>query len=666
MAKLVNASPAVFTRLRLNQGETHINNLLKQIDEPWEYWHEPTVYKGRTPDFVIWTKDKTYPAILVVEVKDWSRNYIERVTKQRVFLKKTKYKEARDEPLPTYKLERIAASIKNGLITYTDSFPELDDIPLVPVLCFTQMESHEIPEELRNEQVGILAWQSMQTHQGVRDGLMRYVKQAYQGKSAPEITRKFNKVISQNIDISTNVYAASGNVNPKANGFTRNTFEPEFCATLDLHQKKIVQGRKDGPFLLSGLPGTGKTIILLARASWYCSKNPYYNALLIVNQKVLSKNLEQKYDYQYAPGNRKNFRVMTFLEWLKYTYEDVNDIYPNTDMEDIEELTDLIVTDIGTGDIKKKKDAKKFGLILVDEAHQLKPEWLALIPEQAAPVYDKPNVWISYDNGQGIYQNRRFHGPTVGFDFRGRAERLRRVYRSGMRPWVFAACCHPKALDLYKKEADLGSDLVEFTKEGEHVKLITSSTLESQARLLCEYITNRFEKGEIRLSDVCIFYPKAEHDREDLYPNPYIKKVLSNAFHQIGGLEWVAYDKDKANWTTERVRACTFTSSQGIDSPISVVFAVELFSMYSGSEWADPMALFYTVLTRATNQIILTYKSLDDRNCAFQKALDRGIVSYGACESYIKAITPERDGETDVFKLDWRQLEKRMLNLNSI
>ncbi len=112
----------------------------------------------------------------------------------------------------------------------------------------------------------------------------------------------------------------------------------------------------------------------------------------------------------------------------------------------------------------------------------------------------------------------------------------------------------------------------------------------------------------------------------DVYPDQETKATLDKAFKDMGGIDWVAINKANADWTSDRVRACTFTSSQGIDAPVSVLFGAESFKMFTNSAWVDPDALFYTVLTRSADYIILTYSDLNGKNdCKFQTSLFRGI-----------------------------------------
>jgi hypothetical protein len=168
------------------------------------------------------------------------------------------------------------------------------------------------------------------------------------------------------------------------------------------------------------------------------------------------------------------------------------------------------------------------------------------------------------------------------------------------------------------------------------------------------------ENREIKLSDVTIFYAVAGMGEEEIYPDQVTKEALDRAFESLGGIEWVAIFKSKADWTSERVRACTFTSSQGIDAPVSVLFGAEFFKIFANSDWVDPDALFYTVLTRSTDTIILTYNNLaDDPGCKFQAALFRGIKKASKILPKLETLKPIKAGDdTEVYRIKWTMLDE--------
>lgn len=635
---------------KMNGSEEQMGKLLENIDSPWHFWYEPVINGGRTPDFAIWSNDKTLPAIFIIELKAWTADYITCITSSEVHLKN------RRESHPIPKLRSITENILDELKVHYKSAPGLEDIPVIPILCFNKIKQDNLPASFIEEDMYILTSEALLSPDVLKKAMEQIARNEYSGFEMPPVSRAIQKVIDQKIDLSSNVQVANGNVNPTASLSTANKYDHTLPSSLDSLQRSIAIDRSNGHFLLSGLPGTGKTIVLLARASWYCQHFPGNRVLFIVNQKVLNNNLRQKYEHQFASGRSSNIHFSTFTSWLKFAYPDVRQSFREVDIKERDQIIDSVVEKIKAGEIKPRRNLNKWGLILVDEAHQIKPEWLSLLPVHAQPYSDSPNVWISYDNGQGIYKNRRFHGPTIGLNFTGRSRRLSRMYRCGMLTWLFAACCHPGSLQSYQKE--LANEFIEFTKKGEPPLPIQAQTLEQQAHLLKDELKARIKSGQLKPADVCIYYPVARHTEYDLYPNSNIKRILDRTFADLGGIEWVAIEKDAADWTSNRIRACSFTSSQGIDSPVSVLFGIEMFRMFTGDQqWVDAEALFYTVLTRATSLIILTFKTLEDPDCRFQSALYQGTKDAIYLTNQLKDLQPVQEGEQSIYRLNWKELD---------
>ncbi|MCB0297865.1 MAG: hypothetical protein KDG51_22025, partial [Calditrichaeota bacterium] len=63
-------------------------------------------------------------------------------------------------------------------------------------------------------------------------------------------------------------------------------YDQPLSPLLDDLQHAVINNRSLGHCLLSGVPGTGKTIILLGRLRWYARHYPNSRQLFIVHQKV--------------------------------------------------------------------------------------------------------------------------------------------------------------------------------------------------------------------------------------------------------------------------------------------------------------------------------------------------------------------------------------------
>ena len=198
---------------------------------------------------------------------------------------------------------------------------------------------------------------------------------------------------------------------------------------------------------------------------------------------------------------------------------------------------------------------------------------------------------------------REFNGPDLNLDFRGRGKVFKKIYRSGMIPWIFAVCCNPKALIEYKKvmkSLSDSSDKIVFDRLGEIPTFIKRKKFpHEQAYVLKEKIENIVNEKYIKMSDITIYYAS-----KNINLNNNLLDLFNEVFSEHGGVEDI--NKKNVDWSSNKIRVCEFISSQGIDSPVSVLFGIENFLQFKNSKIFDPIPLIYTVLTRSTDKIIMT------------------------------------------------------------
>lgn len=674
-------------------SEKKFIKVLEHLPSKWMFWYEPTIHGGQTPDFVIWAPTEEFATIFLLELKNWRRTFVSRADMTYVYLRNN-----RVEYNPINKLKMVRNNLNEALTMHYRTAPGLEKIAVIPLLLHWGIEADETHEMLRNDpDVAVLGKSSTQNADALCMSLIQLAQAfySYVDEIPPVISSMIKRSIRSCIDLSTRAHAAGGRFqqslaapkpapkkevqNGKArNGMTkpqekkavRESSAPEksqplvydkpIHTMLDDYQHAAINNRSLGHCLLSGVPGTGKTIILLGRLRWYSKHYPQSRQLFIVHQKVLINNLRQRYRYHFCDGKPdKRVQFFRFKDWFTSTYQGVTESLRTTAPLQSRLLDDLVDDALAGRLPLKEKALDAYDYIYVDEAHQMPGKWLHLLTKFAREsAAKKRNIWIAYDNGQGIYRNRRFEGAQIGLNFQGRSRHFHRVYRCGLLPWAFAACCHPEAFRTYRKQNS--GEYLEFTGLGQKPQAIVQPTLDLQAEKLAEVIEKKINKQEIKRSDVTIFYAVAGMSEQQAYPDQVTKVALDKAFAHLGGIEWVAINKSRADWSSDRVRACTFTSSQGIDAPVSVLFGAESFKMFTNSDWVDPDALFYTVLTRATNSIILTYNNLSENpSCRFEAALFRGIKKASKILPMLASLKPVKANDgANVYRIKWARLDR--------
>lgn len=179
---------------------------------------------------------------------------------------------------------------------------------------------------------------------------------------------------------------------------------------LDFQQEAAARSMGGGHRIIYGVPGSGKTLILLARAKLLASAGK--RVLLLCYNKSLQAYLANAlHDF---PG----IQVSRFGMWAT-----VHGVKPNR--QDREEFGNGLLEILSTG----SGDAGAFDAVLIDEAQDFQHSWLrcALLALKEPTHGD---LVISYDLNQNLYGAAPPVWSTLGINARGRTRRLTRNYRN--------------------------------------------------------------------------------------------------------------------------------------------------------------------------------------------------------------------------------------------
>jgi len=584
-------------------SEEKLLQTLETIQNNWWFWHEPIFVNHSTPDFVIYINDDNHPLLIILELKNWKNEYIQNIDEKNVILSGYLNHPARIEPHPIRKLERVLNNLNESFSVYYHTCTELKDLSIKLILGFYSIPKNEIPSNILNEQnenILILGKEILRDKNKLHNYFTEIAQESYNEEyPSPPNSRNLKKILNSQVDKSVLVKEASGTIISDDN-INSIKYKKELPCLLDNKQQEAAFLKSSGHILLSGMAGTGKSIVLLSRASLHKKNFPDSKILYVVRQDTLSKFLSERYKKHYSTNNQR-IEFITFEKWLfKYYKLENKFIYASLNEHEINQ----IISGINKNNIYPVSNLIEFDLILIDEAHQFDKEWIKLLIKfSKLDKNNNPNIWISYDNGQGIYKNKRFNGPDLNLDFRGRGKVFKKIYRSGMIPWIFAVCCNPKALIEYKKvmkSLSDSSDKIVFDRLGEIPTFIKRKKFpHEQAYVLKEKIENIVNEKYIKMSDITIYYAS-----KNINLNNNLLDLFNEVFSEHGGVEDI--NKKNVDWSSNKIRVCEFISSQGIDSPVSVLFGIENFLQFKNSKIFDPIPLIYTVLTRSTDKIILT------------------------------------------------------------
>ncbi|VEP15559.1 DNA helicase [Hyella patelloides LEGE 07179] len=193
--------------------------------------------------------------------------------------------------------------------------------------------------------------------------------------------------------------------------------------TLDIQQERLARSIGEGHRLFSGVAGSGKTIILLARAKFLISRNPDSRVLILCYNITLAAYLRSLLHDDSLNLQYKKIEVYHFHNWARRILGRL----PNP--KQIEANYDEYLGEKLKAQISSLKNEQKWDSILVDEAHTFLPEWLKCCVE-ALKDPENGSLTIVSDGSQTLYERTKFTWKSIGIKARGRSKKLSQNYRN--------------------------------------------------------------------------------------------------------------------------------------------------------------------------------------------------------------------------------------------
>jgi superfamily I DNA and RNA helicase len=125
----------------------------------------------------------------------------------------------------------------------------------------------------------------------------------------------------------------------KIENIEKDKIKPDKIRVLDIDQEKFAKRIPYGHYMISGVPGSGKTVILLSRAIFLLKENPDWKIKIVTYNISLSRKINQRleslYDDLNSMGlNYENISVSTFHKLALDTSNIVVPNNPNNDFWD--------------------------------------------------------------------------------------------------------------------------------------------------------------------------------------------------------------------------------------------------------------------------------------------------------------------------------------------
>lgn len=359
---------------------------------------------------------------------------------------------------------------------------------------------------------------------------------------------------------------------------------------MDLQQEQLARSLGGGHRVIHGVAGSGKTLILGYRCGTL-AKSTHGPILVLCFNVALAAKLEQ---LMATRGLGDKVVVRNFHRWCLEQITLYHVDMPKQGDGFYESLVSSVRDGVERGQIPRSQ----YGAVLIDEGHDFEGDWLTLITQMIDPVSN--TLLLLYDDAQSIYGKRRaadFSFKRFGIQAQGRTTILRINYRNTDEIQHYAYTFARDILTPTSADDD-GVPLVKPEMAGRHGPtplVVRVASLRAEAGYIAEQFERLHSQGT------------PWNQMAVLYVARYMAEELTAELAQSNiPFEWMRDRISKRfDSRADAVKVMTLHSSKGLE--FTVVAIMGLGSMPHKSEtFSDDARLLYVGMTRATERLLMT------------------------------------------------------------
>jgi hypothetical protein len=575
---------------KASQGEQRLFAVLKQLPEEVVVYYE-AIIDNRNPDFVV-----VLPTlgVLLIEVKGWYLPDIVAGDTHAVRVRDGDREVEHVHPLRQaadykYRLMKICANDKqvarlvnqNGRYAGKFQFPFASCALLSNI---TRENLNKLPESSRAvfpsatvaTRDQLLAWEETDSI-----ALMNVLKGYFDTFIAPMSKNQVNIVKAI---LHPEIFL----------GLDMSQTEEPLVKVLDLKQEGLARDVGDGHRLIFGVAGSGKTVLLTARAKLVARFDPQAQILVLCYNVALAALLSEA--LKGLPVT-----VMTFHRWagsngLKWNGND-----------DDTQLGEALLSHLKAG----APDSGRFDTILIDEAQDFDPAWYRCV---LAAMKNPSNgdLLIVGDGSQGLYKRQKVSWKQLGIQAAGRAQYLTQNYRN-TRPIIALATSFANRSSEMSDDG-LVSPLVDpdqcIRLGGSDAVLLSKQTRQDEVDRIVRVVSDLLDGkwfGEsippLKPAEIGIIY-RCDHG----LINGLRAKL--ETLKQNCSVVWLTEKGKKAKGRIAEpgVKILTMHSAKGLQfKAVAILFAGDCPADFPGTNPDEERRLFYVALTRAEDYLAISF-----------------------------------------------------------
>jgi hypothetical protein len=364
---------------------------------------------------------------------------------------------------------------------------------------------------------------------------------------------------------------------------------------LDAEQEALARSLGDGVVLLTGVSGSGKSLVLAARARVLAAAHPDWTIQLLCFNRALVRYLAE------LCAGAPQVRVDTFHAWAHHNGVNL----PWAD-DDADRTVEIVQRAIRRGAGRETCDA-----LLIDEAQDFSTAWLQLAYAAVRP--GRGGMVIASDPAQSIYRDEAMEGALPILERLILTRNYRNTEQIGRFAYgaVFGTPRRPTgdAVAPY---------LPDFPVQGDPVRLVWAERWDAQAEFVAKEVRRLVDSAEAGYRDIGILYTQ----RTGMAHRLLTALEANDIAYHWGNRNPEAKGAIDLNENT--VKLMTIHSSKGLEFPFVFVFGVEAIKTAAtlkaaNDEEANRARLAYVGMTRAQDRLYLTYTRT---NAIVERALE--------------------------------------------
>jgi hypothetical protein len=399
--------PSTISSLR-TAGEKKLYQLFKDIlpKECIVRYEVMVAYEDRKPDFTIADPQR---GVCITEIKDWDVDKITNATPDTLWVKGFHGSSiAKPVRNPDLTCQTYLGDLREQMVAMPSLRDDRNHLA-VPVVCFLIFPNINRQEFLSKGLDKVVPIDDLIFRDDLKDRgeiFLRRYEEKLPLLVAP-LTQQQQEELTLALDPSIVIHKITDSVGfiPQKEQIVLADSQSLVMHHLSLDQEDIAKSLGEGPRLLRGIAGTGKTLILLYRAKLLAANDPNIKILILCWNTALSNYMKQTYEkFPFeALGKVTIYHFSEFVRGFLNTSHD-----PIKDWDDDQLTDELLQQPVSVSD--------KYNAVYVDEAQDFRKEWIEFIFDRLVLGEGKDrNFIIAADDAQRIYRRRDFSWDTLEF-----------------------------------------------------------------------------------------------------------------------------------------------------------------------------------------------------------------------------------------------------------